>query len=66
MYSLIVTAKIDGVVPRAWLADVLSCIAAHPAGRLDELLPANRTPPTSSISAQAGSCTSTRSKTSQP
>jgi hypothetical protein len=25
--------------PQAWLADVLACIAAHPAHRLDELLP---------------------------
>ncbi len=39
MYSLIVTAKMNGVDPQAWLADVLSRIAAHPAHRLDELLP---------------------------
>ena len=31
MYSLIVTAKMNGVDPQAWLADVLSRIAAHPA-----------------------------------
>jgi transposase len=53
MYSLIVTAKMNGVDPQAWLADVLSRIAAHPAHRLDELLPWNWTPPTSAISAQA-------------
>ena len=41
MYSLIVTAKMNGVDPQAWLADVLKCIAAHPAHRLDELLPWN-------------------------
>jgi transposase len=41
MYSLIVTAKMNGVDPQAWLADVLSRIAAHPAHRLDELLPWN-------------------------
>jgi transposase len=41
MYSLIVTAKMNGVDPQAWLADILSCIAAHPAHRLDELLPWN-------------------------
>src|SRR5450432_859723 len=41
MYSLIVTAKMNGVDPQAWLADVLSRIAAHPARRLDELLPWN-------------------------
>jgi hypothetical protein len=28
----------NGVDPQAWLADVLSRIAAHPAHRLDELL----------------------------
>jgi transposase len=39
MYSLIVTAKMNGVDPQAWLADVLDRIAAHPAHRLDELLP---------------------------
>ena len=41
MYGLIVTAKMNGVDPQAWLADVLSRIAAHPAHRLDELLPWN-------------------------
>jgi transposase len=41
MYSLIVTAKMNGVDPQAWLADVLDRIAAHPAHRLDELLPWN-------------------------
>jgi transposase len=41
MYSLIVTAKLNGVDPRAWLADVLARIADHPASRLHELLPWN-------------------------
>ena len=41
MYSLIVTAKMNDVDPQAWLADVLSRIASHPAHRLDELLPWN-------------------------
>ncbi|WP_431282955.1 IS66 family transposase [Humitalea sp. 24SJ18S-53] len=41
MYSLIVTAKLNDVDPRAWLADVLVRIADHPASRLDELLPWN-------------------------
>lgn len=41
MYSLIVTTKINGIDPQAWLADVLARIAAHPAHRLDELLPWN-------------------------
>ena len=41
MYSLIVTCKMNGVDPQAWLADVLARIAGHPAHRLDELLPWN-------------------------
>jgi uncharacterized protein YbjT (DUF2867 family) len=41
MYSLIVTAKLNGVDPRAWLADVLATIVDHPASRLHELLPWN-------------------------
>ena len=41
MYSLIVSAKMNGVDPQAWLADVLARIAGHPAHRLDELLPWN-------------------------
>ena len=44
MYSLIVTAKMNDVDPQAWLADVLARIAAHPAHRLDELLPWNWAP----------------------
>ena len=41
MYSLIITCKMNGVDPQAWLADVLARIAAHPMHRLDELLPWN-------------------------
>ena len=39
MYSLIQTAKLNGVDPRAWLADVLARIADMPQQRLYELLP---------------------------
>ena len=39
VYSLIVTAKLNDVDPRAWLADILARIADHPASRLTELLP---------------------------
>jgi hypothetical protein len=39
MYSLIATAKLNDVDPRAWLADVLARIGDHPALRLHELLP---------------------------
>jgi transposase len=42
MATLIMTAKLNDVDPLAWLADVLSRIAEHPAQRLDELLPWNR------------------------
>ncbi|AWV20114.1 Transposase (plasmid) [Roseomonas mucosa] len=41
MVSLIYTAKLNDVDPRAWLADVLARIAGHPASRLHELLPWN-------------------------
>ena len=41
VYTLIVTAKLNNVDPRAWLADVLRRIADHPAARLNELLPWN-------------------------
>jgi transposase len=41
MYSLVVTARLNDVDPRAWLADVLARIADHPASRLHELLPWN-------------------------
>lgn len=40
MYSLLVTAKLNGVNPQTWLADVLDRIGqGHPVNRLDELLP---------------------------
>jgi transposase len=38
-YTLIETAKLNGVNPQAWLTDVLSCIADHKINRLNELLP---------------------------
>jgi transposase len=41
IYTLIETAKLNNVDPRAWLADVLARIADHPAKRIDELLPWN-------------------------
>jgi len=41
MYSLMITARLNDVDPRAWLADVLSRIGDHPASRLDQLLPWN-------------------------
>ena len=53
MYSLIVSAKMNGVDPQAWLADILARIATHPAHRIDELLPWNWAPPALARSDQA-------------
>ena len=53
MYSLIVTAKMNGVDPQAWLADVLARIATHPAHRIDELLPWRWSAPEPRISERA-------------
>jgi len=39
MYTLIATAKLNGVDPRLWLADVLRRTADHPVSQLHELLP---------------------------
>src|SRR6201989_1708319 len=39
MYSLIVTARMNGVYPQALLALTLRPLSPHPAHRLDELLP---------------------------
>jgi transposase len=44
MYTLIVTCRLNNIDPQAWLADVLSRIAEHPAHDLDELLPWNWRP----------------------
>lgn len=44
MYSLIETAKLNGVKPQRYLADVLTRIADHPAHHIAELLPWNRGP----------------------
>jgi len=38
-YTLIESAKLNGVDPQVWLTDVLSRIADHKITRLDELLP---------------------------
>ena len=39
MYTLIESAKLSDVDPKAWLADVLARIADHPVQQLDALLP---------------------------
>lgn len=53
MYSLIVSAKMNGVDPQAWLADVLSRIATYPTHRLEELLPWNWTAQVPALPARA-------------
>ena len=40
-YTLIETAKLNGVDPQAWLADTLARIPDHKITRIDELLPGN-------------------------
>jgi len=41
IYSLIGTAKLNGVDPAAWLRHVLTYIADHPVNRVDDFLPWN-------------------------
>ena len=41
MLTLMQTAKLNGVDPQVWLADVLARIADHNSQRLDLLLPWN-------------------------
>jgi hypothetical protein len=44
IYALIESAKLNGLNPQHYLADVLARIADHPARRIAELLPWNRQP----------------------
>jgi transposase len=44
MYTLIETAKINGLDPEAYLRDIIGRIADHPARRIGELLPWNIRP----------------------
>ena len=41
IYSLVETAKLNGVDPHAWLTHVIANIADHPMKQIDELLPWN-------------------------
>jgi transposase len=51
IYTLIQSAKLNGIDPQAWLADVLARLPDHPARRIAELSPWNWRP--QSLAAQA-------------
>ena len=51
MYTLIGTAKLNGIDPQAWLADVIARISDMPVSRLPELLPWNWAAPEASVKA---------------
>jgi transposase len=53
MYTLIASAKLNGIDPEAWLADVLRRISDQPASRLHELLPWNWRKPSNCEQQQA-------------
>ena len=43
-YTLIETAKMNGVDPQAWLIHVVDTIADHPASQINDLMPWNFKP----------------------
>jgi len=51
LYSLIETAKLNGLNPEVYLADLLARIADHPARRIAELLPWNWKPEPANLAA---------------
>jgi transposase len=41
IYTLIESAKLNGIDPQAWLADLFARLPDHPAKRITDLLPWN-------------------------
>ena len=51
-YTLVRTARLNGLEPEAWLTDLIARIGGHPINRLAELLPWNiAKPATQSVAA---------------